>query len=48
MQPFAVNATELVALALVIAVFVPSANVPLAPVAGSSKSLLELFRATRK
>jgi hypothetical protein len=36
MQLFAVNAAELVC--------VPSANVPLAPVAGSSKSLLELFR----
>ena len=48
MQPFAVNVAELVALALVIAVIVPSASVPLAPVAGSSTSLLELLRASRK
>jgi hypothetical protein len=48
MQPFAVNVAELVALALVIAVVVPSANVPLTPAAGSSTSLWELLRASRK
>jgi hypothetical protein len=48
MQPFAVNVAELVALALVIAVIVPSASVPLAPVARSSRTLLELLRANRE
>ena len=49
MPPLAVNVAELVALSLVIAVIVPSANVPLAPpVAGSSTSLWELLRARLK